>query len=142
MYELFQEGADSFNTDEENEFVNSNYGRAETISIDYGIMEKASNVYVKAANFDWTDLGTWGALHDKLNKDEDGNAVVRAQTHLKDSNGNMLFTSSDKLVVIDGIKDYIIVDKENVLLLFPKAKEQEIKKLLKEVGDRFGENYT
>ena len=81
-------------------------------------------------------------MHDKLDKDTAGNTSVNAQTHLLDASGNMIYSFSEKLVVIDGVKDYIIVDTEDVLLLFPKKKEQEIKTLLAEISKEFGENYT
>lgn len=142
MYELFEKGWSTFNTSEEKAFVEQNYALSENISIDYGIMEKAPNVFVKSADFDWNDLGTWGALHDKLNKDQNNNAVVRASTYLKDAKGNIIFTTTNKLVVIDGISDYIIVDKENVLLIYPKEKEQDIKSLLSEIATNFGEKYS
>jgi mannose-1-phosphate guanylyltransferase len=105
-------------------------------------LEKAENVYVKKATFDWNDLGTWGALYDKLNKDDAQNAVVRALPYLKNAKGNMIFSSSEKLVVVDGLDDFIIVDKDNVLLIFPKEKEQDIKKLLREISDKFGNKFT
>ncbi len=141
MNSLFSKGIPVLNTSEEKHFIEKNYSEAENISIDYGILEKADNVYVKKAAFDWNDLGTWGALHDKLEKDENENSVVNAETHLKDSKNNMIFTASKKLVVLDGIEDYIVVDKEDVLLVFPKKKEQEIKELLKDVSNKFGKKY-
>jgi mannose-1-phosphate guanylyltransferase len=82
---------------------------------------------VLPATFDWNDLGTWGSLHEKLNKDENSNAIVNATVLLDNASGNIISTSKDKLVVIDGLQDYIIVDKDNVLLIYPKGKEQEIK---------------
>ncbi|MBT8262930.1 MAG: mannose-1-phosphate guanylyltransferase [Bacteroidia bacterium] len=142
MYDLFHSGEVQLNTSQEKKFVEENYASAENISIDYGIMEKAGNVFMKKASFDWNDLGTWGALHDKLEKDEHGNAIVRAVPYFRDSEGNIVYTSTKKLVVVDGIKDYIIVDKDNVLMIYPKEKEQNIKKLLAEISHTFGENYT
>ncbi|HPF11470.1 MAG TPA: mannose-1-phosphate guanylyltransferase [Flavobacteriaceae bacterium] len=142
MYGLFVKGMDVFNTPSEAEFIQAHYHLAENISIDYAIMEKAPNVFVKEASFDWNDLGTWGALHEKLDKDPFGNAVVRALPYLKDAKGNMIYSDRPKLIVVDGVDDYIIVDKENVLLLYPKSKEQNIKKLLTEISHTFGENYT
>lgn len=143
MHTLFSEGVSVYNTGDEANFIASNYEKSENISIDYGIMERAKNVFVKQASFDWNDLGTWGALHDKMTSVASENAVVRATTHLKESNGNMIYsTTADKLVVVDGIDDYIIVDKENVLLIFPKNKEQDIKKLVAEVSNAFGKNFT
>jgi len=142
MYALFSKGIASLNTSDERKFILDNYDKSENISIDYGILEKSENVFVKKAMFDWNDLGTWGALHDKLEKDENENAVVRAKLHLKDASGNMIFTSKEKLVVLDGIKDYIVVDKEDVLMIYPKEKEQDIKTLLTEIKQKFNTKYS
>ena len=141
LFALFKNGIDVYNTEFEDDFIRDNYGKAENISVDYAIMEKSSNVYVIAAEFDWNDLGTWGSLYDKLDKDETKNAVVNARTLTEDASGNMIRTQGDKIVVVDGLQDYIIVDKEEVLLIFPKTKEQEIKKVLQKVKDKFGEHY-
>ncbi|MEM7187429.1 MAG: mannose-1-phosphate guanylyltransferase, partial [Bacteroidota bacterium] len=142
LYSLFSEGMSAFNTSEEKPFIAKNYERAENISIDYGILEKANNVYVKKATFDWNDLGTWGALYDKLNKDGQDNALVRARAHGSEAEGNMIFTSTEKLVVVDGLKDYIIVDKGDVLMIYPKSKEQEIKLLRENVVEAHGKKYS
>ncbi len=142
MYELFSEGIEKLNTSEERSFILENYEKAENISIDYGILEKSDNVFVKKAIFDWNDLGTWGALYDKLDKDENGNTLVRAIPHLEDASGNVIFTSKEKLVVLDGIKDYIIVDKDDVLMIYPKSKEQEIKSLLGDIKETFNKKYS
>lgn len=141
MFNLFKQGCEVYNTDFEDDFVRDNYGKAENISIDYAIMEKSSNAYVLPAEFDWNDLGTWGSLYDKLDKDENENAIINAKTIIVDSLGNMIRTKKGKIVVVDGIKDYIIVDKNDVLLIFPRGKEQEIKKTLQNVKDKFGEQY-
>ena len=141
MNSLFSSGTAVLNTLEERQFIEKYYAEAENISIDYGILEKANNVFVKKATFDWNDLGTWGALYNKLEKDEHDNSVVNAKTILKDAKNNMIFSEKKKLIVLDGIEDYIVVDKDDVLLLFPKKKEQEIKELLKEVSTKFGKKY-
>jgi len=141
LYSLFESGISSYNTSEEHDFIKENYPKAENISVDYAIMEKSTNVFVIAAEFDWNDLGTWGSLYDKLDKDEDGNAVVNSRTLTEDASGNMIRTNNDKIVVVDGLNDYIIVDKDEVLLIFPKTKEQDIKKTLQQVKDKFGEQY-
>ena len=141
LYQLFERGYEVYNTDFEDDFVRDNYGKAENISVDYAIMEKSKNVYVLPATFDWNDLGTWGSLYDKLDKDSDGNAVVNAKTLTEDASGNMIRTKGDKVVVVDGLENYIIVDKDEVLLIFPKTKEQDIKKVLQKVKDKFGEHY-
>ena len=127
MNTLFLEGFESFNTNGEADFINQNYAKSENISIDYAVLEKAENVFVLPATFDWNDLGTWGSLHEKLDKDENNNAVVNATVLLNNSSSNIISTSKEKLVIIDGLEDFIIVDKDNVLLIYPKSKEQEIK---------------
>lgn len=129
MYVLFASGIEVYNTAEEAAFVRENYSKAENISIDYAVMEKAQNVFVLPATFDWNDLGTWGSLYDKLPKDAQSNAIVNAQTILENSSNNIIRTQGKKLVVVDGLEDYIIVDKDDVLLIYPKNKEQDIKRI-------------
>lgn len=129
MNALFQQGSDSYNTANEKEFIQTNYEKAENISIDYAILEKAKNVYVLPATFDWNDLGTWGQLHDKLEKDENNNGIINAKVVMENASNNIIRSDADKLIVIDGLNDYIIVDKEGVLLIYPKSKEQEIKRI-------------
>lgn len=129
MSALFQKGNAVYNTAAEVGFINENYASAENISIDYAVMEKASNVYVLPATFDWNDLGTWGSLHEKLDKDEQNNAVVNARVILENASNNIIRTDAKKLIVIDGLDDFIIVDKDDVLLIYPKSKEQDIKRI-------------
>ena len=130
MYAHFLKGFDAYNTPDEKAFIAENYPLAENISIDYAILEKAQNVFVLSATFDWNDLGTWGSLYDKLDKDESNNAIVNATVYLENATHNIIRTEGKKLVVIDGLKDYIIVDKEGVLFIYPKSKEQDIKKIV------------
>ena len=141
LFEHFYKGIETYNTDAEAEFIEENYAKAENISVDYAIMESSKNVFVIPATFDWNDLGTWGSLYDKLDKDSSQNAIVNAKTLTQDATGNMIRTTKDKVVVVDGLKDYIIVDKDEVLLIFPKEKEQDIKKVLQSVKTKFGEHY-
>ena len=133
MNALFLKGMDSYNTPKEKSFIEENYALSENVSIDYAVMETAQNVYVLPATFDWNDLGTWGSLHEKLDKDEHNNAVVNATVLLQNSSSNIISTSKDKLVIIDGLEDFIIVDKDNVLLIYPKSKEQEIKGIVSQL---------
>ncbi|MGY3792514.1 mannose-1-phosphate guanylyltransferase [Aquimarina sp. 433] len=141
MTALFEKGMDVYNTNEEEDFIANNYPLAENISIDYAILENAKNVYVLPATFDWNDLGTWGSLYDKLEKTESNDAIVNARVLSEDASGNMIRTSDDKIVVVDGLNDYIIVDKKEVLLIYPKKKEQDIKQVLKKVKETYGEKY-
>jgi len=141
LYELFESGMSSYNTSKEDKFIMENYGNSSNISIDYAIMEKSNNVYVIPAVFDWNDLGTWGSLYDKLEKDTDNNAIVHTKVLAEEASGNMIRAHQDKIVVVDGLKDYIIVDNDEVLLIYPKTKEQDIKKVLLKVKNKFGNNY-
>lgn len=129
MFTHFMDGYEAYNTENEELFIKENYPKAENISIDYAVMEKAQNVFVLPATFDWNDLGTWGSLYDKLPKDEQDNAVVNATVILENASNNIIRTEGKKLVVIDGLQDFIIVDKDDVLLIYPKGKEQDIKRI-------------
>jgi mannose-1-phosphate guanylyltransferase len=130
MTALFEKGNASYNTSSESEFINENYADAENVSIDYAVMEKANNVFVLPATFDWNDLGTWGSLHDKLDKDDQNNSVVNATVLLENASNNIIRSDAKKTVVIDGLHDYIIVDNQDVLLIYPKSKEQDIKQIV------------
>lgn len=130
MFSLFNQGNNTYNMANEHEFINQNYALAENISIDYAILEKAQNVYVLPANFDWNDLGTWGSLHEKLEKDDQNNAIVNATVIFENSYNNIIRSDANKTIIINGLSDYIVVDKDNVLLIYPKSNEQDIKKVV------------
>lgn len=139
LYHLFEAGIETYNTQREAAFIKENYAKAENISIDYAIMEKSNNVYVIAAEFDWNDLGTWGSLYDKLDKDSHGNAISNAKSLAENAEGNLIRTKTDKLVVVDGLNNFIIVDNEDTLLIYPKDKEQDIKQVLQRVKAKYGD---
>ncbi len=141
MYTLFMEGLDTMNTALEQDFINLNYHKAENISIDYAIMEKSENVSVILASFNWSDLGTWNALYNEIDKDESDNVVINARILLEDSKANAIFSETGKLIVLDGINDYIVVDNTDVLLVYPKKKDGEIKKLLEKIKDKYGDEF-
>lgn len=140
MFDLFNSGKDCLNGPKEKSFIQDTYHRAQNISVDYGILEKAENVYVIPASFDWDDLGTWGALYNKLAKDDLKNAVVNARLLPGASKNNMVYTHSQKVVVLEELEDYIIIDDKDVLLIVPKHREQEIKELRAGAMKRYGDN--
>lgn len=142
MMTLFTEESHVWNTSSEMDFINNNYPKAENISIDFGIMERANNVQILPVDFGWNDLGTWGSLYQKLEKDSQENAVVGAKTIFRDANRNMVKTQSGKRVVIQGLQDFIVVEKDDVLLICPKSAEQDIKEITSEVKDTFGEDFV
>ena len=142
MYTLFSIGINSYNTASENTFIEENYGCSENISIDFGIMEKASDVFVLPVEFGWNDLGTWGSLYNKLNKDKNQNATIGGDVLYRDAKNNIVRTQSGKRVVIQGLKDYIVVEKDDVLLICPKSEEQEIKQITSDVKTKFGDEFV
>lgn len=142
MYFLFQKGKSNYNTISESNFIEENYASSENISIDFGILEKATNVFVLPVSFGWNDLGTWSSLHTKLDKDNNKNATVGGKVMYRDSHNNIVHTQSDKRVVIQGLNDYIVVEKEDVLLICPKNKEQEIKQISLDVKTSFGDEFV
>lgn len=142
QFNLFESGISCYNTSDESDFIKENYPKAENISIDYAILENSKSIFVLPATFDWNDLGTWGSLYDKMNDGTVDNAVVGAQLLAEDAKGNMIRSPKGKVVVVDGLNDYIIVDKKEVLLIYPKSKEQDIKQVLNKVKDSFGDQYA
>ncbi len=141
--QLFQEGADLLNTEKESEFIGRIYPSCKNISIDYGIMEKARNVYTVPAEFGWSDLGTWGSLYTHVEHDGNGNAVVGGKNVMMyDSKRNLVSTSGDKLVVIQGLEDFIVVNTNNALLICKKDDEQMIKQFVAEAKIEKGDKYV
>ena len=140
MYEIFAEGESYYNTTQEQRFINENYEDAENISIDYAIMEKAENVCVIPATFDWNDLGSWGALHDELERDEHENVFINAKSLTQNASNNIVRTLGNKLVVLKDIDNYIIVEDEEVLLVYPRGDEQGIKEVRNLAKEKFGED--
>lgn len=108
------------------------YSECPNISIDYGIMEKSDNVFVMQSDFGWSDLGTWGALYDYTQKDKNENAVI-GNVNLYDSSNNMITLPNNKIAVVDGLHDYIIVDSGDKLLICKKENEQKIRQFVNDI---------
>lgn len=140
MTRLFEKGVSVFNTSEENNFLQNNYYKAQNVSIDYAIMEKSEAVYMLPAKFKWNDLGTWKSLEDELPEDDYGNTVVNARFFPMEASGNIVKTSNAKVVVLEGLKDYLVVENEEILLITPKENIQKVKKIREDVMDKFGED--
>lgn len=133
---------DIYNTTEEKGFLTKAYERSPSISIDFAIMEKAENVYVLPVQFGWSDLGTWGSILDLAKKDEDQNFVSEnSKVLLYDSKNCLVKANPEKLVVIKGLEDYIVVESENALLIYPKNEEQNLRQVLVDVKNKFGQHY-
>jgi len=133
LHDLFAGDLSFYNTSTEQVNVNRAFEQCDDISIDYAVMENAKNVDVVLANFDWSDLGTWGSLSMHLTKNALGNSVIGENVHLFNAENCQVNVPNDKLVVIDGLKDYIIVESNNRLLILKNENEQELKNYLKKV---------
>jgi mannose-1-phosphate guanylyltransferase len=131
---LFEYGKKHINTPNEIQYINKVYSECPNISIDYGVMEKADNVYVLCADFGWSDLGTWGSLYENHQKDESQNAVSGNRIYLYDSEGCIVNMPDQKITVIQGLKDYIVVESEKTLLICKKDDEQQIRQFVADVS--------
>ena len=141
MYEIFASEKDKFNTDEEAAVLNDIYPQCSNISIDFGVMEKADNVYVIPASFGWSDLGTWNSAWENMQRDSSNNALAGKKVVVIDASKCMVHVPDAKLVVLQGLEGFIVVDTKDALLICKKEKEQEIKDYIAEVkkatGDKF-----
>lgn len=137
----FDEGADFFGTPEEQEFIDKVFPGCPSISIDFAVMEKADNVYVECVDFGWSDLGTWGSLYENSPKNIAANVTQQCNVIAYNSSGNIFLAPDDKLVVVSGMKDFIVADAGDVLLICPKAEEQKIRQMVNDVKQRFDDRY-
>lgn len=127
--EAFREGNKYYYTPDEEKFILEAYSQCTNISIDYGVMEKADNVYTIPAQFGWSDIGSWDSLYEVYEHDYLGNAVAGKNVRIYDSANNMIMVPDDKLVVLQGLRGYCVIDTGDVLLVCEKEKEQELKQI-------------
>ena len=138
---VFDRGAAVFGTAHEIEFINENFASAPAISIDYAVMEKSSDVYVECVDLGWNDLGTWSALYDISPKNSQRNVTQNCAVLAYEAHGNIFAVDKDKLVVVQGLEDYIIADSGDVLLICPKSEEQRIKLMVNDAKIAYGDKY-
>jgi mannose-1-phosphate guanylyltransferase len=141
MYAVFSEGAGKYDTNAEIEFIDSAYADCKNISIDYGVMEKAENVCVITSEFGWSDLGTWGSLHDQMKKDKQDNVLNGKEILTYDVKGCLVNSPGKKLMVLQGLEEFIVVDTEDVLLICRMQDEQKIRNIVNDVRIRKGDTY-
>lgn len=141
IYHSFNEGRKHFSTASEKEFIKHAYAQCSSISVDYGIMEKADNVYVICTDLGWSDLGTWSSLYLHSEHDRNDNTVLNSKALTYNSEGNIISLPDGKIAVIQGLEDYIIVDSDDVLLIVSREEEQNIKVYLDDVSNTLGEQY-
>ncbi|MCX6259001.1 MAG: mannose-1-phosphate guanylyltransferase [Bacteroidia bacterium] len=138
---LFKNGVSFYNTNDEESFIKGTYSECRNISIDYGVMEKAKNVYVLCSDFGWSDLGTWGSLYEHSPQDDSGNALKGNNIMMYHSTNCIVNVPDEKLVVIQGLNDYIIVESDGMLLICRKQDEQQIRQIVNEIKIKKGEEY-
>ena len=141
MAEVFEAEKQHFNTKKEKAATERIYPQCVNISIDYGVMEKADNVYIIPSSFGWSDLGSWTSTYENLEKDYLGNAVTGNQVMVIDATNNMIHANNKKLIVLQGLDDFVVVDTKDVLLICKKDKEQDIKEYVAEIKRNKGEKY-
>lgn len=142
IFELFVDGKNFYNTSEEESFINKTYSICRGISIDYGVMEKADNVYVFISDFGWSDLGTWVSLYENRQKDNNGNAIVGQNVMMYNSTDCVVHIPKNKLAVIQGLHNYVVAMDDNSLLICRKEDEQEIKNYVNDVIAQKGERFV
>jgi mannose-1-phosphate guanylyltransferase len=141
MYDVFAAEKDKFNTKEEKTAIEEIYPQCTNISIDFGIMEKADNVYIIPSTFGWSDLGTWNSAWDSMEKDYLGNAVAGKNVMVIDATRCMVHAPDNKLVVLQGLDEFIVVDTKDALLICRRDKEQDIKDYVAEIKRNKGDKY-
>ena len=138
----FREGELLMGTDKEESFIEEIFPKCPNISIDYGIMEKAQNVYVMPSSFGWSDLGTWGSLYELSDKDAQHNVSLHSEALFYESEGNVVTLESGKLAVIQGMHDMIVAEQNGVLLICKKEEEQRIKQFVTDAQEKFSGKYN
>ncbi|MFV0390485.1 MAG: mannose-1-phosphate guanylyltransferase [Paludibacteraceae bacterium] len=138
----FSAGKGLYGTTKEQDFIDEMYLSCPSISIDYGIMEKAESVYVLCADFGWSDLGTWGSLHELSDKDENRNVTLKAETMFYESEDNIVALPKGKLAVIQDLKGYIVAESDNVLLVCKLSAEQRIRQFVNDTNFKYDGKYS
>lgn len=133
LYTIFEAGTNLYNTDAEQNFIDKVYPSCQNISIDYGIMEHSKDVYVHGADFGWSDIGTWGSLFENSPKDNTNNSIVGKGAHCYDVENSIVRIAEGKVAIIEGLKDYIVVDNNNSLLICSKENEQKIRYYIEDI---------
>ncbi len=134
-------GKGIYGTGKETAFIEENFPACPNVSVDFGIMEKADNVYVSLGDFGWSDLGTWSSLYDLSEKDNNGNVTLKCNSLIYDSQNNIIALPKEKLVVIEGLENFLIAESDNVLLICPKDKEYAIRKFVNDAQIQMGEEF-
>lgn len=142
MAHKFAEGENIMGTPEEDAFIQTMFPTCPNISIDYGVMEKAKNVYVIPSDFGWSDLGTWGSLYELSNKDENENVTLHSDATYYDSHGNIVTLPKGHLAVVQGLEDCIVAESDGVLLICKRDAEQQIRQFFMDAEIKYGGKFS
>lgn len=140
-FAVFESSENVYGTDKEMNFIEKVFPSAPSNSIDYAIMEKATNVYVKSADLGWSDLGSWKALYEVSPKNQEGNVTQNSKVITYDCKDSIIAVNGDKIVVASGLEGYIVAENDNALMICPISEEQQIKHIVNDVKSRFGDKY-
>ena len=135
ILDVLMQDVSKFGTDEEQSYIDEVYPNTEITSVDYAILEKADNVFTLPVDIGWSDLGTWSSLHAFMEKDEQQTVNIGENTVLIDTKNSIIRSDNNKIVVIKGLEDYIVIDRPEALLIYPKSDEQEIKGIVGKLGN-------
>lgn len=139
--QVFDAGNETYDTPEEQEFIEEAFPQAPSISIDYAVMEKADNVFVMTVDFGWSDLGSWKALYESSPHNREGNVTQNCKVIAEDCTGCVFASEGDKIIVASGLHDYIVANSDNAVLIYPMEDEQKVRRVANEVRERFGDKF-
>lgn len=142
IFALLSQGLSCYNTDGEQAFIDEFYPQTPSISVDYAIMENAKNIFTIPAQFGWSDLGAWGALYHESPKDDQGNVLSGENILTEDVHNSYIRGPKDKLIVVGGVDDLLVIDEGDVLLVYPRNREQEVKAMRKKAEDAYAERFV
>lgn len=125
--EVFENLLPLYGTDKEQDAINENFPKCESISVDYAILEKSEEIYCFPASFGWSDLGTWGSLRENVSRDNNGNAVIGDNVQTYETRDCVIHCSEERRVVVQGLDGYIVAERDNTLLICKLSEEQRIK---------------
>lgn len=142
MNQIFKEGDSKYNTEGEWQFIQNAYYQCKNTSIDIGLLDRAPNVYVYSGKYTWSDLGTWASVYQKSEKDYMGNAVIPSERVIMyDSTNCMVNVPKEKLVILQGLDDFLIAESNNTLLICRKDQEEKVKQVFNDVKSKYGSEY-
>ena len=138
---VFENGGGYIGSENEQKYIDAFFSGCPSTTTEYAVMERAENVYVQCVDFGWNDLGSWGVLYDYSPKNRDGNVTQNCQAHIYNGTGNIVAVPKDKMVVISGLKDYIVAEEGDALLICPRSDEQRIKQYVNNLRAGTGDKY-